>query len=55
MKKEYINLPRATVCCLAFFCLYTALYSAQNIQSLVLGDDGYGRLGFYSNACSYIG
>ena len=57
MKKytSFINLGKATVCCLGFLGLYNALYSAQNIQSLIFDDDGYGKLGFYSNAVSYVG
>lgn len=55
MKSDYINLGRASLCCFGFLCLYISLYSAQNIQSLILADDGYGKLGFYSNAMSYIG
>lgn len=54
MKKDYINMTRASLCCFGFLCLYIALYSAQNIQSLILDDDGYGKLGFYSNAVSYV-
>jgi MFS family permease len=54
MKGDFRNIFRASLCCLGFLCLYTALYSAQNIQSVILDDDGYGKLGFYSNAVSYV-
>ena len=43
------------MCSLGFLGVYVALYSVQNIQSDVLSKDGYGTLGFYSNAVSYLG
>jgi len=35
--------------------LYTALYSAQNIQTALFEIGGYPSLGFYSNAVAYMG
>ncbi len=31
-----------------------AIYSAQNIQGVIFDKDGYGVLGFYSNAIAYL-
>ncbi len=47
---HYQNIPQATLCSLCFMLLFVAINSAQNIQSQLLEDDGYGKLGFYSNA-----
>ena len=55
MKGEYINFWKASACGLGFLCMYLAVYSVQNIQSLLLSQDGYGQLGFYSNAVAYLG
>ena len=55
MKGEYINFWKAAACSLGFLGLYSALYSAQNIQTLILHDDHYGALGDYSNAIVYLG
>lgn len=55
MKREYINFWKATACSFLFLTLYVALYSIQNIQSLLFEEDNYGKLGFYSNAIDQIG
>lgn len=55
MKGEYINFPKAAMCSIGFLGLYVALYSAQNIQSLLFQEDGYGKLGYISNAIVYLG
>ena len=52
---EHLNLGKALLCSFAFLLQYTALYSAQNVQSVLFGDDDYGSLGFYSNAVVYLG
>ena len=38
-----------------FFGIYTAVYSAQNLQSSLLELAGYGPLGLISNAVAYVG
>jgi fucose permease len=55
MTNDYKNLGRATLCSLAFFGLFVALNSTQNIQTQMLEDDGFGKLGLYSNAFIYLG
>ena len=55
MKGEYVNFWKATACSVIYFTLYLALYSAQNIQSLLFEEDSYGKLGFYSNAIDQLG
>ncbi len=51
---HYLNFRQALLCSMAFLGLYVAIYSAQNIQSVVFEKDGYGNLGFYSNAVAYL-
>jgi predicted MFS family arabinose efflux permease len=51
----HLNLKKALLCSLAFLLQYTALYSAQNVQSVLFEKDNYGSLGFYSNAVAYLG
>jgi hypothetical protein len=51
----YQNLWRATHCSICFFILFVALNSSQNIQTQLFEDDGYGKLGLYSNAAIYLG
>ena len=43
------------LCSIAFLLMYTAIYSAQNVQAVLYELDEYGSLGFYSNACVYLG
>ena len=52
--REYKNFGRATHCALGFLFLFCALFATQNIQSQMLEDDGYGKLGFYSNAAAFL-
>lgn len=52
---EHINLGKALLCSSGFLLLYTALYSAQNVQSVLFQKDNLGQLGFYSNAVVYLG
>lgn len=52
---HYLNFPKALMCSTGFLGLYTAIYSAQNIQSVLFEKDGYGALGFYANAVAYLG
>lgn len=49
-----MNFNKAFICSLAFLGIYVAVYSSQNIQSVVFEKDGYGSLGFYSNAVAYF-
>jgi len=51
---DYLNFGKAFMCSLGFLGLYTAIYSAQNIQTVIFNKDGYGNLGFYSNAIAYL-
>jgi|LauGreDrversion4_2_1035121.scaffolds.fasta_scaffold232704_1 predicted MFS family arabinose efflux permease len=51
----HLNIWKALLCSFAFLLQYTALYSAQNVQSVLFSDDDYGQLGFYSNAVVYFG
>ncbi len=50
MKKRvrYQNLWHVTQIALGFLFLYCAFNSSQNIQSLIMEQDGFGKLGFYS-------
>ena len=52
---DYLNFPKAFLCSFCFLGIYTAVYSAQNIQGVLFDKDGYGVLGFYSNAIAYLG
>ncbi|CDW77194.1 major facilitator superfamily protein [Stylonychia lemnae] len=51
---DYLNFGKAFMCSLGFLGLYTTIYSAQNIQTVVFQRDGYDSLGFYSNAVAYL-
>jgi len=51
----HLNLNKALLCSTAFLGLYTSLYSAQNVQSVLFDDDNFVGLGFYSNAVVYLG
>ena len=51
---DYLNFPKTLLCSIAFLGLYTAVYSAQNIQSVLFEKDGFGSLGFYCNAAAYL-
>lgn len=51
----HLNFGKAFLCSTAFLFQYTALYSAQNVQSVLFTDDNYGSLGFISNAVVYFG
>ena len=51
----HLNIWKALLCSFAFLLQYTALYSAQNVQSVLFSKDNYGQLGFYSNAVVYFG
>jgi hypothetical protein len=53
--KPHLNFSKAFLCSAAFLFQYTALYSAQNVQSVLFQDDNYGSLGFISNAVVYFG
>jgi hypothetical protein len=46
---------QAMMCSIAFFFLFTAVNAAVNVETLLLEDDGFGKLGFYSNAAVYLG
>jgi hypothetical protein len=46
MKGDYKNIWTATLCSTSFLGLFIAYNSAQNIQSQVLAEDGFGKLGF---------
>jgi hypothetical protein len=48
------NFYMAFLCSLSFLGMYVALYSAQNISSVLFMKDGYENLGFYSNAMAYL-
>lgn len=52
---DYVNFNKALICSISFLGMYVALYSAQNIQSVLFEKDGYDSLGFYSNAFAYLG
>ena len=52
---DYRNFRQAAHCSVAFLGIYTAVYSAQNSQSQIFEDSGYGPLGLISNAIAYIG
>jgi hypothetical protein len=51
MSKDYC---KATICSLGFFGLFTAINSAINLSSKMLENDGYDKLGIYSNAILYF-
>jgi len=51
----HLNFFKALLCSAAFLLMYTSLYSAQNVQSVLFELDKYGSLGFYSNAFVYLG
>ena len=51
---EYANFWKATHCSLGFFVSFISLNSIQNIQSQMLEDNGFDKLGFYSNAILYL-
>ena len=55
MMNLHLNIWKALLCSFAFLLQYTALYSAQNVQSVLFSKDNYGQLGFYSNAVVYFG
>jgi len=38
---DYVNFPKAFLCSLSFLGMYVALYSAQNLQSVLFDKDGY--------------
>jgi hypothetical protein len=52
---HWINFWKAALCSLSFLGMYIALYSAQNIQSVLFEKDKFDSLGFYSNAIAYAG
>jgi len=52
---DYVNFPKAFLCSLSFLGMYVALYSAQNLQSVLFDKDGYDSLGNLSNAFAYLG
>jgi len=51
----HLNFSKAFLCSAAFLFQYVALYSAQNVQSVLFQDDNYDNLGFISNAVVYLG
>ena len=52
---EYRNFGQASLCSAAFLGIYIGVYSAQNLQSTIFETDGYGSLGYISNAVAYVG
>lgn len=54
-KSDFINLGPALLCSLGFFGLFMSVNSAMNLQTLLLEDDGYGKLGLILNAFVYFG
>ena len=55
MPGKYANFWKASHCSICYLGIYVALFSAQNIQSVMFEDDGLGKLGYYSNAFAYLG
>ena len=53
--EDYRNFKQATHVSLSFLGIYLAVYSAQNLQSTLFDNAGYGALGLISNAIAYIG
>lgn len=53
--RPHLNFSKAFLCSAAFLFQYVALYSAQNVQSVLFQDDNYDSLGFISNAVVYLG
>lgn len=49
------NIYQAMLCSISFFFLFTAINAAVNVETILLEDDGFGKLGFYSNAAVYLG
>ena len=54
VKKDYVNFMNVIHCAIGFLVLFSANNSAMNIQSKIMSDDGFGKLGFYSSATNYI-
>jgi len=53
--EDYRNFRQANHCSLSFFGIYTAVYSAQNLQGTLFDHAGYGPLGLISNSIAYVG
>lgn len=53
--EDYRNFRQASHVAVCFFGIYTAVYSAQNLQSTIFDHAGYGSLGLISNAVAYVG
>ena len=50
-----VNFTKLLLISVSFLGMYIALYSAQNVQSVLFQEDGYDTLGFLSNAFAYAG
>lgn len=50
-----VNFSKLFLISVSFLGMYIALYSAQNVQSVLFEDDHYDSLGFLSNAFAYAG
>jgi hypothetical protein len=54
MKDDYKNLGRATLCSLTFFGLFVSFNSASNVETLLIEEDGFGKLGFIALSLYYL-
>ena len=50
-----VNFTKLLLISVSFLGMYIALYSAQNVQSVLFEDDKFDSLGFLSNAFAYAG
>ncbi len=53
--EDYRNFRLAAHCSACFLGIYTAVYSAQNLQAGLFQELGFGALGLVSNAVAYLG
>ena len=54
LKSKYQNLGRVTWLAVSILVLYMAFNSSSNIQSKIMENDGFGALGFYILATTYL-
>ena len=55
MKRKLVNFKHLAVISIGFLGLFSALFTAQSLSSLLFSKDSYDKLGFYSNGIIFLG